>query len=200
MESLEPDQQQFDRFEFWVDEYDYLFQPTRGCLSIIAGDSRETDTQLQFKDLFGDNRTFVLFSTILAHVRKHNSSITFPYRCDSDTCTYHYQALISKSNEKYVVFASNLLDRDLRPNGVVWKKRFRSKSENRCHHPVCSVCGRVEMDDEWYEFQQLVDDKRWSAFGETMDCEHELCEFCENAVLQRVSDMEIHISQLRKCA
>lgn len=200
MNSLEPNQNQYERYEFWVDEYGYLFQPTGGCLSVICNGTENSSAQLQFQDLFGDPRTFTLFSKIVEHVRENNSTITFPYRCDSDTCTYHYQALISKSKFKYVVFASNLLDRDERPGGVVWNKTFAGHNTHGNSRPVCSVCGKIGLDDAWFEFQQLVDDKRWPAEATEMQCHHDLCFFCENAVLQRIHDAEMHLDHVRECA
>ena len=198
MNSLEPDQARYERYEFWVDEYGYLFEPLGGCLSGISSSTNQIIEQLKFQDLFGDSRTMTLFSKILAHVREHNSTITLPYRCDSDTCTYHHQALISKNRQKYVVFASTLLDRDERPNGVVWTKSFSNHIAHQSSLPVCSVCGKIELEESWYEFQQLVDDKRWPGQGITMHCHHELCPFCESAALQRIQDVETHINHARE--
>jgi len=200
MESLEPNQNQYDNYEFWVDDYDYLFESSQGCLCVISGDGVQPSLQLRFRDLFGDSRSLKLFSTILTHVRETNSTITFPYRCDSDTSTYYYRVHVSNSNRKFVVFASDLLDKDRRPGGVIWTKNFNSESLEEPSYPVCSVCGRIDLMDEWFEFQQLVDDKRWPASGKTMQCKHGLCDFCENAVLQRITDATMHIDQLEACA
>lgn len=122
---------------------------------------------------------------LLTHVRNTSETISYPYRCDSESHTAYLRAVISKSSAKHVSFVNKVLRFEPRPEGVRFVCVLGAENAD---YSVCSICNRLDVGGSWMEFQSMGDSSLWPASGKPMNCNFDACDSCERAMLQRIAE------------
>ncbi len=175
----------YEEHSFEVDEFDLICGPVCGGKIHSESDFLEAQQQLSFGDIFADESTRAIFMMLLNHVRTTSETISYPYRCDSETHCVYLRAVISKSSTMHVGFVNKVLGYEPRSENARLIRDFN------CDNPdfiVCSICNRLEHGRQWMEFQELVEIGIWPANGKVMKCHFGICAECEHAINQRVAE------------
>ncbi len=173
-----------DTFLYEVDHDNKIFRTnsyqTNEC---IDNNDSIPSSDTTFGSIFADAKTKTVFYQLLEHTRQTHGTVSFPYRCDtSDTCNF-YRLTTSINSSRCVLFFNKLLGVDRRPSGVRWNRVSSQSSEAS---PVCSICNRIEIDQRWYYFQELVNLDLWPTSDQDMLCTSTMCQTCESGITQRI--------------
>ena len=170
---------------FEVDEFDFICGPTCGGKILLEPGMAKSNQQTPFKAIFSDNSTSSLHLMLLDHVRLTSETISYPYRCDTESHCVFLRAVVSKTSTMRVGFLNKVLGYEARPAGTRLVREFVT---NAADFSMCSICNRINHLDQWVEFQQLVEMEVWPAKGKTMRCEFEACPDCNASISQRIAE------------
>jgi len=174
---------------FEVDQFNCIRGVLCGGQSLLEAKLIQNDGQVPFEAIFSDSRTRTLYSDLVEHVRSTSETISFPYRCDSETHSVYLRAVVFLSSSKNVGFLNKVTGYDTRPVGIKLVRIFVNENDDyRC----CSICNRFSKSEhentEWYEFQTMVETGLYVASTMPMRCIYDVCTDCESAVRQRMSE------------
>ena len=175
-----------DTFTYEVDVYDTVCRvgsnQSDGCSN---SDMLYKPSTVHFDSMFSDNKTCAVFRNILHHVRTTQEVVSFPYRCDSENMCLYYRLTVSISVGNHVLFYNKLLGVDSRPYGVRWE---RVKPNGGSAIPLCSICNKFSVAEQWIELQEMIDLKLWPASGTEMPCAYTVCLPCEKGIGHRINE------------
>lgn len=174
-----------DVFTYEVNEFGRVSSTKDDGHTQLSINPSGDDPELSFDRIFADTETYHLMQKVLNHVRATAETVSFPYRCDTETqCKYH-RNIVFQSSSRRVAFLNKLVGTEERPTGTRWNRIFVLKNGE---YICCSICNRVRHDDIWKEFQQLVDADVWPRGGKPMHCSLTVCTDCERGVNQRIAE------------
>ena len=173
-----------ESYLFEIDEFDYVCSERSAAPSARSGPPTD-DQRTMFHDIFADAGTRALFRSVLDHVRATSETVSFPYRCDTDTHYVFMRAVVFKSSSRRVGFLNRIIGREPRATGV---RMLRAHVLELADFTACSICSRLKHGEEWIEFQQLVERGLWPPDERIMRCALDTCPDCENAVAQRIAE------------
>ena len=182
---------------FEVDEFDIVCGPVCGGKVVSSTGVVPARHQVHFNQIFADAKTRALFMMMLNHVRATSETISFPYRCDTETHCVYLRAVVSKSSTMHVGFVNKVMEYELRPENA---RLVCSLSSENPDFTLCSICNRLRHENQWLEFQQLVDQEIWPADGKPMGCQFDTCANCENALRQRVAETQRSYTAKAACS
>lgn len=105
-------------------------------------------------DFIDGVETSLLYRAIFNRIRKHNSSIVIPYRCDSPTVRRTLELHISAKIDGSIDFYSYLLQEECREKIDLFDPSFDRSDE---HIRVCSICKKVALSDyHWVEVEAAI--------------------------------------------
>ncbi|GFO58163.1 hypothetical protein GMST_04880 [Geomonas silvestris] len=105
-------------------------------------------------DFIDGAETSLLYKVIFNRIRKHNSSIVIPYRCDSPTVRRTLELHLSARLNGSIDFYSYLLQEECRDTVDLFDPSFDRSNE---HIRVCSICKRVALSDHhWVEVEAAI--------------------------------------------
>ena len=166
-----------DTFAYEVDDFDMI------CHSASVSktgqrftDKKKLSTNINFDSIFSDTETRSLFRRLLEHVRDSRGVVSFPYRCDTESICKYYRLTVSISSSRHILFFNKLLASDARQDGVRWKPVY---CENTDAIELCSICNKLLVNDQWEEYQELVDSNLWPNSGLEMPCRNTVCKQCK---------------------
>ncbi len=175
-----------ETFAYEVDDYDVI---CRSGASDAYGyrilDRGVESPNIQFDSIFTDDKTCGLFRKLLQHSRDNMDIVSFPYRCDTETLSQYYRLTVSMSGSGRVMFFNKMLGYDARKNGVRWERTTDGGADAT---PLCSICNRLQVNDGWMEFQEMVDTGLWPSNGVAMECGYTVCDNCERGIDQRINE------------
>ncbi len=172
---------------FEVDEFDFICGTICGGDTLVEGETSADKQLVPFKEIFSDAKTRSVFVMLLEHVRETSETISFPYRCDTETHCVFLRAIVSKSSSKRVGFLNKVMGYEPRHAGIRLVQRVATDHSD---FTVCSICNRLSHNDTWQEFQQLVDQRAWPGNNKVMHCSFDSCSDCVNAISQRVAETQ----------
>jgi len=184
-----------EEHSFEVDEFDLICGPICGGRVRVNSGVVGAIQQQNFSEIFADQSTRSIFMMLLNHIRSTSETISYPYRCDTETHCVYLRAIISKSSAMNVGFVNKVLGYEPRSDNA---RLVRTFDTNCPDFMVCSICNRLEHENNWMEFQELVEKNIWPADGKLMKCLFDTCLECEEALIQRVA--ETHRSYSAKAA
>ena len=170
---------------FEIDEFGFICEVSRGRETLEEPKSKASKQQVQFKNIFSDANTADLHEKLVDHVRLTSETISYPYRCDSETHCIFLRVVVSKTSTMRVGFLNKVVGRELRPFDNILVREFVT---DKADFTMCSICNRLNLDENWLEFQQLVDQNMWPANGKVMRCCFDTCANCVNAIDQRIAE------------
>lgn len=172
---------------FEVDEFDYIRGIVCGGQMLSQAGADSAARQLQFAEIFSDARTRALYDQLVTHVRTTSETISFPYRCDNETHCIYLRAVVLMSSSRRVGFHNKITGYDPRPVGT---RLLRTFVTQHFDYKNCSICNRLSNDPHtgWHEFQALVETGQWPCDGQPMRCAFDICDDCDMAVKQRLSE------------
>lgn len=172
-------------YSFEVDEFDFICGPICGGNTFENPDGLTTSQTIPFNDIFSDDSTCSLLSMVLNHVRETSETISYPYRCDTETHCVFLRVIVSKSTSTRVGFLNKVVGYEPRPINT---KLVRNFVTDGADYTMCSICNRLNYKDAWREFQELVNSGIWPASEKVMDCSFDTCPDCVNAIHQRIAE------------
>jgi len=172
-------------YSFEIDEFDFICGPNTRGNAFIEAAAGKTKQQTPFEAIFSDKSTASLHLMLLEHVRLTSETISYPYRCDTESHCVFLRAVVSKTSTMRVGFLNKVLGYEARPTGTRLVREFVTESADFC---MCSICNRVNHNDRWIEFQQLVETNAWPANGKIMRTQFEACKDCNNSIGQRIAE------------
>ena len=173
-----------DTFAYEVDDSNIIYRSgSSNMIGYRIAENSYQPTNINFEAMFSDEKTRVVFKKVLEHVRNSRAVVSFPYRCDTELFCKYFRLTVSISSAKHVLFFNKLLGSDSRPNGVAWR---RIDGVGPDAISLCSICNRLLVNQQWQEFQALVDSNLWVVSETEMPCSFTVCEFCEQGIDQRI--------------
>ena len=170
---------------FEIDEFGFICEVSLGREVPEESKSRVSKQQVQFKNIFSDVNTANLHEKLVDHVRLTSETISYPYRCDSETHCIFLRVVVSKTSNMRVGFLNKVVGREPRPFDNILVREFVTDNAD---FTMCSICNRLNVNKTWLEFQQLVDENVWPANGKVMRCSFDTCTNCVNAIDQRIAE------------
>ena len=173
---------------FEVDEYNCIRGVICGSQTLLQPDNGRPDGQLPFDAIFSDKHTSSLYQQLVEHVRTTAETISFPYRCDSETHLVYLRVVVFLSSSKNVSFLNKVTGYDARHAGV---RLIREYVFEDIDYKNCSICNRLcnpATIDDWQEFQTLIENHHWPETNKTMRCAFDVCNDCEQALKQRMAE------------
>jgi len=118
-------------------------------------------------------------------VRELRETVSFPYRHDNDKQCVYLRSVVSLVSSGVVEFSNRVVSTEVRP----WNSRVeREYVTENWDCLICSVCSRLQSDDDWYEFQYLCSGGALKAREGKLRCRKSLCSDCECAIVQRMGE------------
>jgi hypothetical protein len=177
-----------DLYTYEVDEFQHVCGAGCGGSTQLNFTDNAGQLGYVFSDMFADTATRELFVRVLDYVRDSSETISFPFRCDSETHHVYQRCVVFMSSSRRVAFVNRMVGKDPRPSGVRWVRNVSNNSQS-ADFLCCSICNRLSnQNNGWTEFQQLVEENTWSGEGAAMQCSMTVCPECENGVVQRISE------------
>ncbi len=172
---------------FEVDEFNFICGPICGGSKIANVGVSATNQQVLFEDIFSDDKTRLILLDLLNYVRRTSETISYPYRCDTESHSIYLRAIVSKSSSMRVGFVSKVLGYEPRPGNTRLECYCKPDDPD---YSLCSICNRIDVDGAWLEFQELVEQGIWPASGKPLGCAFDTCVDCERALCQRVAETQ----------
>lgn len=170
---------------FEIDEFDFVCNVNIAGKQHIYPDQVEPKRRISFREIFSDASTADLHQSLIEHVRLTSETISYPYRCDTETHCVFLRAVVSRTSSTRVGFLNKMLGYEPRPAD---SRLIRKYVTDESDFTMCSICNRLEHDERWFEFQQLVELQLWPANGKEMRCSFHTCINCATSINQRMAE------------
>lgn len=170
---------------FEIDEFDYICDINLGWKKRTNSCEAASKQQMNFRDIFSDANTADLHLLLLEHVRLTSETISYPFRCDTETHCVFLRAVVSRTSSMRVGFLNKVMGYEPRPLGNRLIRKFVTVDSD---FTMCSICNRLYHDEQWIEFQQLVESQVWPANGKEMRCSFDTCKNCVTSINQRMAE------------
>jgi hypothetical protein len=115
------------------------------------------------------------YKVLYRNLRFRRSAITIPFRCDSPTVVRQMNLTLRPLPGEAIECEGVLLDAKIRePITILFRWAIRSDESI----PICSLCRRLAVQDEWVELREAVVRKRLTNTAPVPRLEETVCPMC----------------------
>lgn len=163
----------------YVDEHWEPFARSNGAPELTA----ECVVGKTLDSFIADARVRHLYDLLFAQVRRQQTPISFPLRCDGPHVRRKLEIRVEPEAEGHLRVCSRTLQVELRdsiclPSG--------GPETTNSYTTICSWCKKVHVEDQWCEVEEAV--IRLQLLSSTPELTHGLCPACADDLTRRIDD------------
>jgi hypothetical protein len=134
------------------------------------------------------NATRTLYVALFQALRAHRNEVTIPFNCDSPATARHMDLTLRPLRDGGIECEGTLLHQTPRPPADIFSRGATRSAESM---PICSVCRRLQLGDEWLELAAALVRKPLFSMSPCPQLAETVCTEC-SALLAQFSALHQH--------
>lgn len=176
---------------YMIDRYDRLVAVDRGWNQFAVQNhggalAREQILRTSLWDYITGMENRLIYKRILDCVRKHQTEIRFPLRCDSPTLERHLEMRVERAEDDCCLFVSRLQRGVPRPRVAMFDSFIERTNDNVS---ICGWCMKIEVPSlGWYSAPEALAFLGLDGEGPLPHLFHTVCPTCYDRLARMLSE------------